>query len=149
MQINRTKLAVMVAAALAAGGCSLLKKSTPSTPVLGERIAVLTSEIDVVVDPTTAALPMSLPAPVANPEWAQSGGNASKSMGHVALGGALSRAWSASIGRGTSLTARLGAAPVVGAGRVYTIDTNATVRAFDVRNGAMVWEVGLRPREGQ
>ena len=148
MQSNRTKLAITVAAALAAGGCSLLKKSTPSTPVLGERIAVLTSEIDVVVDPTTAALPMALPAPVANAEWAQSGGNASKSMSHVALGGALSRAWSASIGRGTSLTARLGAPPVVGAGRVYTIDTTATVRAFDVRNGAMLWESGFGREKG-
>ena len=29
---------------------------------------------------------MVLPEPVANTEWAQSGGNATKSMAHVALG---------------------------------------------------------------
>lgn len=143
MQLNRTKLAFMVAAALAGGGCSLLRKSKPSTPVLGERVAVLTSEVGAVVDPATAALPMALPAPVANAEWAQSGGNESKSLGHVALGGALTEVWSASIGRGTSLTARLGAAPVVGGGRVYTIDTTATVRAFDAQTGAMVWETAF------
>ena len=61
----------------------------PKTPVLGQRIAVLTSEGDVEVDPATAALPMSLPAPVANTDWAQSGGNAVKSMGQLALGTAL------------------------------------------------------------
>ena len=42
----------MVAAALAASGCSLLKRGgRPKTPVLGERIPVLTSEGDVEVDP--------------------------------------------------------------------------------------------------
>jgi outer membrane protein assembly factor BamB len=148
MQLNRMKLAIMLAAMLGASGCSLLKRDRPVTPVLGERISVLTNEVDVMVDPTTAALPMSLPAPIANAEWAQSGGNASKSMGHVALGNSLNRAWSASIGRGTSLTARLAAAPVVGSGRVYTIDTTATVRAFDARTGGLVWQAGFGREKG-
>jgi len=133
------RIAFMIAAALAAGGCSLLKKSTPKTPVLGERIPVLTSEGDVEVDPATAALPMTLPAPVVNTEWAQSGGNPSKSMGHVALGTALNRVFEVQAGRGSSLTARLAAAPVVAGGRVYTIDTLGTVRAFDAQNGGQFW----------
>ena len=148
MQFKRSKLAIMVAAALAGGGCSLLKRERPVTPVLGERIAVLTNEVDVMVDPAAAALPMSLPAPTVNSEWAQSGGNASKSMGHVALGSTLTRAWSTSIGRGTSLSARLGAPPVVGGGRVYTLDTEAAVRAFDERNGGQVWEAAFGREKG-
>ena len=88
------RIAVLMIAAALASGCSMFKKSSPKTPVVGERIAVLTSEIDVAVDPATAALPMALPAPVANTEWAQSGGNASKSMGHLALGTALGEAFS-------------------------------------------------------
>ncbi len=148
MQLNRSKLAIMVAAALAAGGCSLLKKSRPGTPVLGERISVLTSEVDVVVDSATAAMSVTLPPPAANPEWAQSGGNASKSMGHLALSATLARVWSASIGRGTSVRARLAAAPVIGGGRVYTIDTNATVRAFDAQSGAAVWEAAFGREKG-
>src|SRR6476661_9334672 len=122
---------LMIAAALAAGGCSLLKKGGPKTPVLGERIPVLTTEGDVAVDPATAAIPMTLPAPVANTEWGQSGGNPSKSMGHLALGNALSRLFTVQAGRGSSLTARLGSAPVVAGSRVFTIDTLGTVRAFD------------------
>jgi outer membrane protein assembly factor BamB len=148
MQLNGFKLAVMVAAVIAGSGCSLLKRDRPVTPVLGERISVLSSEVDVMVDPATAALPLSLPAPIVNAEWGQSGGNPSKSMGHLALGNALNRAWSTSIGRGTSVTARLGAAPVVSGGRVYTIDTTATVRAFDAQTGGMVWQAAFGREKG-
>ena len=130
---------LIIAAALAAGGCGVFKKGTPRTPVLGERIAVLATETDVAVDPATAALPMTLPAPVANPNWAQSGGNEAKDMGHVALPANIAQAWAVSIGRGTSVSARLAAAPIVADGRVYTIDTTATVRAFDAQSGATVW----------
>jgi outer membrane protein assembly factor BamB len=133
------RLAVLIAAALAAGGCSLINKSKPKTPVLGERIPVLTTESDVQVDPAMAALPMALPAEIANTEWAQPGGNASKSMGHLALGKSLGQAFSVQAGRGSSLTARLAAAPVVAGGRVYAIDTLGTVRAFDARTGGQIW----------
>ena len=133
------RVGLMIAAAIAAGGCSILKKGRPKTPVLGERIAVLTSEGDVAVDPATAALPMTLPEPVANTEWTQSGGNASKSVGHLALGTALGRAFTVQAGRGSSLTARLASEPVVAGGRVYTIDTLGAVRSFDARTGALLW----------
>jgi outer membrane protein assembly factor BamB len=130
----------MVAAALAASGCGVFKKgSGPKTPVLGQRIAVLTGEGDVTVDPATAALPMTLPDAVANTDWSQSGGNATKSMGQLALGKAPGRAFSVQAGRGSSLTARLAAAPVVAGGRVYTIDTLGAVRAFDGSTGAQLW----------
>lgn len=148
MKRTNTKLAVLMMAAVAVSGCSIFKKGTPKTPVLGERIAVLTLENDIAVDPATAALPMVLPAPVANAEWAQSGGNASKSMGHLALGSALGRAYTVSIGYGTTMAARLASPPVVGGGRVFTIDTNATVRAFDARTGGQVWESQFGTEKG-
>src|SRR5947209_16534187 len=107
------RIAVLIAAALAASGCGVLKKGKAATPVLGQRIAVLTSEGDVAVDPATAALPISLPQAVANTDWTQSGGTASKSVGHVALGTALGRAFTVQAGRGSSLTARLASAPIV------------------------------------
>ena len=133
------RVGLMIAAALTAGGCSILKKGRPKTPVLGQRIAVLTSEGDVAVDPATAALPMTLPDPVANADWTQSGGNASKSVGQLALGTALGRAFTVQAGRGSSLTARLASEPVVAGGRVYTIDTLGAVRAFDGRTGGLLW----------
>ena len=136
---KHVRVALMIAAALVAGGCSTFRKKAPSTPVVGSRIAVLTSESDVQIHPATAALPMSLPTAVANGEWAQSGGSASKSVGQVALGTALGRVFSVNGGRGSSLTARLASAPVVANNKVFTIDTVGTVRAFDGRTGAQLW----------
>src|SRR5689334_24139941 len=124
------RIVLMIGAAFAAGGCSILKRGKPKTPVLGERIAVLTSEGDVEVDPAVAAIPMTLPDAVANTEWGQSGGNASKSIGQVALGNALGVAFHVQGGRGSSLTARLASEPVVGGDKVFTIDTLGVVRAF-------------------
>jgi outer membrane protein assembly factor BamB len=140
MNRHKLRIAVMIAAALAASGCSIFKKgSHPKTPILGQRIPVLTNEADVEVDPATQALPFSLPAPVENSGWTQSGGNATKSMGQLALGASLSQAFAVQAGRGSSLTARLAATPIVANGRVYTIDTLGAVRAFDARTGAMIW----------
>jgi outer membrane protein assembly factor BamB len=129
----------VLAVALAASGCSILKKSTPKTPVLGQRIPVLTTEGDVEVDAATLALPMTLPDAVANSAWAQSGGNGAKSMGQLALGTSLQPAFTVAAGRGSSLTARLAAAPIVANGRVYTMDTLGAVRAFNAQTGAMYW----------
>jgi outer membrane protein assembly factor BamB len=134
------RVTVLIAAALAASSCGIFKKgSGPKTPVLGQRIPVLTSDADAQVDPDTATLPMSLPDPVPNADWAQSGGDADKSMGHVALGQALSQAFLVQAGRGSSLTMRLAAAPIVANGRVYTIDTLGAVRSFNAQTGAMYW----------
>ena len=132
-------IALLIAAALASSGCGVFKKGKPKTPVLGERIPVLTSESDAQIDPATQALPFSLPPAVENAGWTESGGNASNSMGHVALGAALQPAFTVQAGRGSSLTARLAAPPVVAKGRVYVIDTLGAVRAFDAKTGAQVW----------
>jgi outer membrane protein assembly factor BamB len=136
---TQLRVALMIATALAAGGCSILKHKTPKTPVLGERIPVLTTESDAQVDPATAAIPMVLPQAVANPDWAQSGGNAAKSMGQLALGTTLANAFSIQAGRGSSLTARLASPPIVANGRVYTIDTLGAVRSFNAQTGAQYW----------
>jgi outer membrane protein assembly factor BamB len=134
------RIAVMIGVALAASGCGVFKRGkSAATPVLGKRIAVLTTEGDVQVDLATSALPMNLPAAASNDSWTQSGGNASKSMGHVALPTALAQAWVAVAGRGSSLTARLAAPPIAANGRVYTIDTLGAVRAFDAATGRPLW----------
>ena len=86
------RVSFLIAVTVAASGCSVFKKGKgPSTPVLGELIAVLTGEGDVTADPATAALPMSLPQAVVNTEWTQSGGNPTKSVGQLALGNALTK----------------------------------------------------------
>ena len=119
MKRSVEKIALVLAAAALLGGCNPFKKDEPKTPVVGERISVLTGETDIEIDQATAALPFSLPAAVANEEWTQSGGNPAKSMGHLALGSSLGTAWSVSIGAGNNRSARLASAPVIGGGRLY------------------------------
>lgn len=122
-------------------GCGVLggRDRRPTTPTVGQRIPVLGSEGQVEADPLLAAIPVTVPGPVANSDWAQSGGNPAKSMGHVALGDAPRQVWSVSIGDGNSFRTRLVAEPVVADGRVYTIDTLARVRAFNLENGQEIW----------
>jgi outer membrane protein assembly factor BamB len=60
-------------------------------------------------------------------------------MGQLALGAALKPAFTIQAGRGSSLTARLAAPPIVANGHVYTIDTLGAVRAFDARTGGALW----------
>ena len=60
------RVAFLIAVALAASGCSVFKHKAKKTPVLGERIPVLTAESDAQLDPATTALPMTLPAATAN-----------------------------------------------------------------------------------
>lgn len=126
-------------------GCAALglNKKKPTTPTVGERIAVLGAESAIQVDASLAAVPVVLPPMVQNDAWAQPGGNSSKSMGHVALGDTLSQAWSTSIGQGSTNRGRLAAAPAVAAGRVYTVDTSATLRAFDAASGKQVWSARI------
>ena len=119
--MKRALIAVSMLAAL--GGCGVLGGSDkPKTPTIGTRVPILTAETGIEVDPGLASLSVALPPAVQNDAWAQPGGNATKSVGHVALPASLSRAWSVNIGQGSSKRARLGAAPVVGGGRIYAVD---------------------------
>lgn len=140
MKMNNRFLIVAVGA-LALSSCATFK-GKKKTPVLGQRIAILAGENDVLADKTIAGVEVLVPPAVANDSWAQPGGNAAKSIGNLALGTNLSRAWSASIDGGSNRQ-RLGAAPVVADGRLYTIDVNATVHAFSASNGASVWSTNI------
>lgn len=123
------------------GGCNILKgRGKPKTPTVGERVSVLSSEASIEVDPGLADVPVTIPPAVANKDWQQPGGNPSKSMGHLALGTALSKAWEIDAGAKTTSRIRLAASPVVGDGRIYVVDTMAKLRAFNSTNGKLVWQ---------
>jgi outer membrane protein assembly factor BamB len=137
--VSRVTLLLLSASLLAGcGGLGLFKKSDKIT-VPGERTPVLVNEADIDIDAATATEPMTLPAAVTNDSWAQSGGNANKSVGHVSLGQSLGVAWTVSIGRGSTNDGRLGGGPVVADGKVFTMDTTGTVRAFSTENGGQLW----------
>lgn len=115
-----------------------------ATPTVGERTPIL-SRIDsgVQVDPSLATVAVVLPNAQTNTDWAQAGGTASKAYGHLTLSQNPTRAWSAQIA-GSGERRRLGAAPVVGGGMAYVVDTDGMVHAFDGQSGARRWTYRMR-----
>ena len=109
-------------------------------PLPGERVSVMLLEREVTADPSIADLPVELPPPRRNEAWPQAGGEPTHAMHHLAAGDRLDLAWRVGIGSGSPGAGQLLARPVVAAGRVYTMDAEGRVRAFDAGNGALVWE---------
>lgn len=144
-----TRRAVTAAAMVALlAGCGIIggKKGGPKTPVVGNRVSILTNEQGVEVDPTLADVTVTLPEAVANDQWSQPGGGPSKAMGHLALSASPATAWTSSI-EGSTPRARLASSPVIANGKLYVIDAGAHVIAFDATSGAKLWQTSL-PAEG-
>ncbi|MEJ2409092.1 MAG: PQQ-binding-like beta-propeller repeat protein [Novosphingobium sp.] len=138
------KIVPLVALALLMGlsGCKLFGsggKSGPKTPTVGERVPILSRiESGAKVDPTLATVSVILPPEMVNADWAQGGGTANKAYGNLSLAANPTRAWTAQIA-GSSKRQRLAAAPVIGDGRLYVMDTDGVVHAFNAQSGAHLW----------
>lgn len=91
-----------------------------------------------------AAVPISLPAMVANADWPQKGGSGTHRAPHAALSASPKLAWSNGIGAGDSRRNRITASPVVAGGRIFTLDAQSTVTATGT-NGATLWQADLTP----
>ena len=110
-----------------------------TTPTLGVREPVLSRiETGASVDPALAAVAVVLPPAQVNADWSMASATASKSYGHLALAENPSRLWTATI-PGASNRVRFGAAPVIGDGKLFVVDTEGTVNAFDANTGSKVW----------
>lgn len=126
--------------ALGLSACGIFKGGEEDkTPTLGNRTPILSKiATEIKPDPVLADVAVVLPPAQTNTAWAQAGGNAAKVAGHVTLSDAPARAWSANVA-GATKTRRLAAAPVVGDGRLYVVDSSAVIHALDPRNGNSIW----------
>ncbi|MBB3859160.1 outer membrane protein assembly factor BamB [Novosphingobium hassiacum] len=143
---RRATLSSVLVLALALGGCGIFggKDKAKTTPTVGERTPILSKiEAGTKVDDSIALTTVVLPAPEVNPDFAQAGGTASKSYGHVALADSPRKAWTVAI-QGSSSRERLAASPVIGGGKLFAMDTNGTVHAFDAATGARAWETAVK-----
>ena len=109
-------------------------------PLPGERVSVMLLERELTADPSLADLPIELPPPRRNDAWPQNGGDPSHVMDHLAAGDQLNVAWRAGIGTGSPGEGQLLARPVVAEGRVFTMDAEGMIRAFDADSGEMSWQ---------
>ena len=144
-----SKSAFLLAASLGLAACSAFDifGDTPEDTLPGKRIAILVEESALKPDEQESPTEILLPAPTSNPEWPQAGGYPNHAMHHIKVGDDISRAWTASIGAGSDEEERLNTQPILANGRLYTMDAETVVSAFDAQSGQRQWSVELTPEE--
>ncbi len=133
---------------LAATGCGIFDDwfGSEKPPLPGTRIPVITARRGIAVDNPDARR-IALPPPVANAAWAQAGGDADHAMGHLAARDVLAEFWRVGIGEGGGYRRKITSRPVVADGRVFTMDSEAEIHAFDTRTGARLWRLDTQARK--
>jgi outer membrane protein assembly factor BamB len=140
------KSAGFVAGMLALG--VLAACSQDEDPLPGRRV-----DIRAPTDGTTAAaaprsVAFSAPPVVGNANWTHRAGSAGKTPIHPALRASPELAWSVGIGEGDDRKHRITADPVVANGRIFTLDSRATVSAVSTQ-GQLLWSSDLTPASEQ
>ncbi|MBI1330456.1 MAG: PQQ-binding-like beta-propeller repeat protein [Alphaproteobacteria bacterium] len=146
-------LAIMCAAALLSGCMATdmisdLFRATKKSNLKGERISVLSLDESLKPDDALKDTPVVLPAPYVNTEWPEPGGYASNAMYHLEANGPLHIVWQQDAGEGSNTASQLTASPIVADNKIFVLDAQTAVHAFDARNGTPLWTRSLAPKEG-
>jgi outer membrane protein assembly factor BamB len=135
---------------LATAGCDMIGDWFGETkvPLPGTRIAVITTRRGLQVD-NAAGHGVTVPPPQAEADWPQAGGNPAHVVGNAALADRLAVAWGSDIGEGGGYRRKLTAQPVVAAGRVFTMDADAVVTAFSLKDGSRLWRLDTQAEDDE
>lgn len=137
-----TPACVTLLAALVVAGCAEREVRLPGTRL--DPRAVSSPDGPAVVEPAATGSALSLPGARANAEWTHRGAVPSHNSGHIALNGALRPLFAVPIGQPSGKRHRISADPIVAAGRIFTLDSHATVTATGL-NGGRAWSRDLTP----
>ncbi len=132
----------------ACGASSWFEGKEEAPPLEGERISILELQNQLQPDDEAEkAKAITLPDIWKNDFWPQAGGYPNHSMQNLALtSNQPKRAWTADIGTGTQGALPLTSQPVIADGRVYTLDTESRLSAFDVERGKSLWKISVRKK---
>ncbi|MDR3504811.1 MAG: PQQ-binding-like beta-propeller repeat protein [Acidocella sp.] len=139
MMRRRTATASLFSLGLLAS-CTTRKKA----PIVGTQIPVLPEgdDMDVAVNPP----PVSIPQASALAAWPQPLANPTHAPGNVSAPLNFKPQWRAAIGTPGGTRQPLAASPVIAEGKVFTMDADATVRAFSLADGKYLWHANTRPK---
>ncbi len=147
--------ATLVAMGSVAGslaGCGLFEDN--EKPIMpGHREAVVPEEPGLDLDPALAGVVVTVPPGEAPTDWPQPGRMPDHVLGSLAWNDATGRngggepAWEARIGVGQVFRHQLTAPPIVADGRVYTMDADAVIDAFDLGTGRRLWHLETKRRK--
>jgi outer membrane protein assembly factor BamB len=137
-------LAALVGVAFGLSGCGVFT-ATEKPGLPGKRLSVMELETKLTADPALADEAIVLPIPTENKDWTQPGGVASNLMSNLAAPGKLERLWTIDAGEGSVSSSQLIASPIVADGKIFVLDSEAHVRAFDAKSGKKLWTQDLTP----
>ena len=110
------------------------------------RVPVLAIADELQPDPRFIGLsPVDLPPAFANADWTQPGGEPDHVMHHLSGPDEFKRAWRSKIGKSGSKRAPVTAPPVIAENKVFTIDPEGRVSAFETETGRRAWQTVLTP----
>ncbi len=107
------------------------------------RIPVLALEDIVKVDPRLVGTTVTIPPSYVNSSWPQAGGEADHTLHHLSGDLKLKVKWSADIGAASERLERVTAPPIVADGRVFVVDAEAKVSAYNQEDGDLLWRTEL------
>jgi outer membrane protein assembly factor BamB len=134
-------------ALLALGACSMFGGAEKAEKAKEEEragrvnMSVLDQKLTANPEKASVTVQLSPPAPVQ--DWPQAGETAAKTPEHAQAGEAFKIDWRADVGAGSDIQRRLVAPPVVSGGRVFVIDANQRVSAYDAERGRRIWTKSL------
>ena len=128
-------------------GCGVWFGEADEPPLPGERVSVMMHQRELTPDPALGATPIALPRPQRNPEWPQSGGYANHAMHHLWIPDSPDQAWRSAVGTSPNKGQPRLPPPVAARGRVFAMDADHRISAFDAADGRRLWQVGIKPRK--
>jgi outer membrane protein assembly factor BamB len=129
----------LLLAPLALAGCDTISGwfATKKVRLPGKRVPLGTS--GQAFRPGGDAPAVMISPAIRDPDWPQAGGNPAHLTGNLSLASAPKQAWSVDLGEGGGKRRQLLAQPIVAAGVVYAMDSDAVISAFDLRTGERRW----------
>ena len=121
------------------------KKKDENAPEDEDRISILALDQQLTADPRYAGAVIEIPPSYVNQSWTQPGGEADHTLHHLGAPLTLNKIWSVDVGKASAKRARLTSPPIVVDNRVFVLDAEAKVTAYDADSGALVWRTELTP----
>ena len=158
---NALALAAIVVIGAGVAGCSTVEKVNPFhkndenkiKAAEGERIPLIAFNQKLEISDALKGQSFFLPDPQPVASWPQPFGAPGQWIENLDAGKDFRIAWKRGIGEGSNRKLHLTAPPVAADGRVYVMDAEAHVSAYDANTGGRVWSVDMaertrRDREG-
>ncbi len=148
-------IAALLLVAISAGGCSTVGKLNPfkgkkhQSVAEGERISIILDDENVAVADALKGADFFLPTPAPAADWPLPGRTLEQSTDHLDAAPNLHIAWRKSIGSGSSRGRHVTAPPIASGGKIFVMDAEAKVSAYDAGSGSLIWRTDMRPSENR